>query len=525
MKLKLLVYWFIIFSLVIFLFKPILNFYFFQDDFYHFRMSQAYDLLQVLKKFIPIKTAAFYHPLSRLIFYCALPKIFMFNQYYYHLFGLGLFLVNLVLIYYLIKKITKSDQLSLLTSFFYGTNANHYISLTWVAAYHYLLGTFFGLISLLMFIKGLYEKKGKYLFLSFVCILLGLLSEQMTMVIPWLIFAYILLMVKQRKIIIIKHRWFLLSLFGIYLAYFGFRFLYIKIPQIETYQISFDLRVLKNFFWHILWILNIPENFKYQMVSFFKVNPEFTANFKEVNLKIWVGLVLNLSLSFLIPLALLLLDKTKGKIKDNLVLNRMLFGIIWFTISLLPAIFFPSHQYPYYLSIAGIGFLFFFLSPVSWLFEKFKSRLMLGYLIIICLVWYITSIINFQFTNSIHWIKDRQEVSRTYIEMIKEQFPEPKPGTTIILYGAKKIIKHALMNNEAAYFLYQNNNVSLDYSDFEPPKECLEIERKRIKKIEMQANLTEIEVLYQKYQECLTKNKIYFLKKSSITNSTLFNIN
>jgi len=41
----------------------------------------------------------------------------------------------------------------------------------------------------------------------------------------------------------------------------------------------------------------------------------------------------------------------------------------------------------------------------------------------------------------------------------------------------------------------------------------------------MQANLTEIEVLYQKYQECLTKNKIYFLKKSSITNSTLFNIN
>src|SRR3989344_4448417 len=132
------------------------------------------------------------------------------------------------------------------------------------------------------------------------------------------------------------------------------------------------------------------------MVSFFKVNPQFISDFSLVNKRVWTLFILNL-----------------------------------FLISLLPVVFLPLHQYPYFLILASIGWLLFFLTPLALLIKQYKNKQLTIsiYVIIVSLVWYYSSIINFNFTESIHWIEDRQEVSRSYLNRIKKQFPQPDLGT------------------------------------------------------------------------------------------------
>jgi len=332
-------------------------------------------------------------------------------------------------------------------------------------------------------------------------------------VLPLLIYLYVFLFMKKPKKMFLKYKVYFLSLLGTSLFYFIFRFFIVKIPLEETYKMVFDLRVLKNLSWHALWSLNVPEDFKSQMVSFFRINPKFIANFFEVNKRVWTLLVINLTLIYFLPWLKLINTLKKKKLNINRVFRLSFFGLGWFLISLLPIIFFPLHQYPYFLTLAGVGWLVFLLTPLGLLINNYqgKKKVIYGYVILVALSWYTASIINFKFTNSIHWIKSRQEVSKAFLESIKEQFPNPEPGTTIILPGAKKILKHALMNDSSMFVLYENTPIHLGYADFEMPKECLLIKEKRAEKIIMQASLTEINYLYQEYQNCLTENKIFFL--------------
>jgi len=496
MKKRMLFYWLVILGLSIFLFYPTLKYYFFQDDFYILRITHANNFSQILKLFIPPKNVTFYRPVSDIIFYQFFYKIFYHNAFYYHLFGLFLHFANTMLIFKIVKKITKLIPLALLTSFFYVVGANHYMALSWLAAYHYLLGTTFALLGFLYFLKWVEKDNQKLLIISLGFNVLGVLSEQIMAILPLLILIYVLFFIKKYKRLLVKNWWYFLSLFSISVFYFIFRFFIFKIPLEETYQMSFDIRMLKTFFWHVLWSLNIPEEFKYQMMSLLKVNPQFVSDFNDVNKRVWFLLILNLILIYLIPLLILFIARVKKKLSGKSFFKLSLFGLLWFLISLLPVIFLPLHQYPYFLILASIGWLIFFLTPLVLLIKQYKNNQLAisFYAVIVSLVWYYSSIINFNFTEKIHWIEDRQRLSRIYLNMIKKQFPKPDPGSTIILPGPKKILINVLSYDDASFFLYGNDNVHFEYNGFEIPEECSIIKNK-IRK-----------------QECLIKNKIFYLR-------------
>jgi len=487
----------VIFGLSFFLFYPTLKYYFFQDDFYILRISQANNFSQILKLFIPPKNVTFYRPVSDFIFYILFYKIFYHNAFYYHLFGIFLHFANTILIFKIVKNITKLIPLGLLTSFFYVVSANHYMTLSWIAAYHYLLGTTFALLGFHYFLKGIDKNNQKLLVISLGFNILGVLSEQIMAVLPLLILIYVLFFIKKCKKLLVKKWWYFVSLFCISAFYFIFRVFIFQIPLEETYQISFDLRVLKTLFWHVLWSLNIPEEFKYQMISLLKVNPLFVSDFNDVNKKVWFLLILNLVLIYLIPLSILFIACVKKKLSGKIFFKLSLFGLLWFLICLLPVIFLPLHQYPYFLILASIGWLIFLLTPLALLIKQSKKKKLIlsTYTIIISLIWYYSSIINFSFTEKIHWIEDRQGLSRIYLNLIKKQYPNPDPGSTIILPGSKKILVNVLSYNDASFFLYGNDNVHFEYNGFEIPEEC-SIIKNRVRK-----------------QECLIKNKIFYLRE------------
>lgn len=496
MKKRMLFYWLVILGLSFFLFYPTLKYYFFQDDFYLLKISQANNFPQILKLFIPPINVTFYRPVSDLIFYQLFYKFFYHNAFYYHLFGLFLHFTNTILIFKLIKKITKLIPLGLLTSFFYVVSANHYIALSWIAAYHYILGTTFALLGFYYFLKWVEKSNQKLLITSLGFYVLGILSEQIMSVLPLLILIYVLFFIKKRKKLLVKNWWYFLSLFGINAFYFIFRFFLFKIPLEDTYLMSFDLRALKTLFWLVLWSLNIPEELKYQMISFFKVNPKFVSDFYDFNKKVWLLLILNLVLIYIIPLLILFINSFKQKLNRKYFFKLSLFGLLWFIISLLPVVFLPLHQYPYFLILASIGWLLFFLTPLVLLFKQYKNKQLAIsiYAVIVSLVWYCSSITNFNFTEKVHWIKDRQELSRECLDLIKKQFPKPDPGTTIILPGPENILIHVLSFDNASFFLYGNTNVHFEYDNFNIPKECLII----------------IDIIER--QECLRKNKIFYLR-------------
>lgn len=529
MNKRLWLFWLGVTGLTVLLYYRTFNYYFFQDDFYLFNMSRASNLKEVWGVFRLIPGVTFYRPVSMLVFYNLMSKIVGYSSVGYHLLGLGLHLINAMLIYVLVNKLAKNKPLSLLVSFFYAVSANHYITLAWVAAFHYLLGLFWGLIAWLSFIKGIENKKLGWFLGSIGFYILAILSEQIMVSLPLLIIAGVMIMAPKAKQLFYKFWWYFISLILINGLYLALRFLLIKVPINETYQVAVDLRVLKNIFWQGLWSLNVPEDIKYQMVSFFRINPKFVTDFPVANKLVWLFFAGNLTLGWLIPGVIILTKKLRELVSDKWLIKQILFGIAWFILALLPGIWFPDHQYPYFATLAGIGLLIVLLSPVSWLMSVNSNggnkRRWVGYSLLLALTWYGASLINFEFTQKIHWIKDRQEVSRTYLQLIKNQFPEPESGTTIVLPGAKKIIKHALMNDEAAFFLYGDKQVHLDYADFEPPEECGLIREERLKKIKLLYPMEETDALYRLYQDCLERNKIFFLEKSEKTESTLFHIN
>jgi len=288
-------------------------------------------------------------------------------------------------------------------------------------------------------------------------------------------------------------------------VYAFLRFKIFGIPLEDTYKMSFDFRAIKNLLWHFLWTLNVPEEFKYQFISFFKINPKFVLDFYTINRRVWNFLLINLLFIYGFPLGVLFFFTRKKKLIKN-YFKTSIFGLIWFVVGLLPVLFFPLHQYPYFLTIASIGLYTFFLCPLAMLFTFYKKKKLLiyTYLLLICSAWFFSSFINLRFTQSIHWINNRQKASRLYLKKIKEQFPNPETGTTIVLPEGGTL-RFSLMNNEAAFFLYKDANVNLTYKSFAIPDECLLIkEREGI-------NIENLHLLNQQYQECLIKYKIFFL--------------
>lgn len=387
MKKSFLAFCLLTFILTLFLYYPTLNYYFFQDDFFHFRTSDAKNIKEVLMFFAGRGDLMFYHPISIQLFYFLARKVFGLTPFFYHLFGLGLHFINITLVYILISKLNrhKSNCLSLITAFFYGVSGIHFMSLSWVGAYHYLFGALFSLLSFIFFINGMEKNRNIYYASSFIVFVLALLSEELSFPILFLLFLYPIFFLKKKLKWSFKKRFiYLLFLItaGVYIYY---RLLVVTFPFSETYRIYFDFRAVKNLFWYFLWALNVPEEFKYQFISFFRINPKFVLDFYTINRRVWSFLLINIFFVYLFPLFLVFRQKL-AKLKISFYFKSSIFGLAWFILGLLPAIFFPFHQYPYFLTIAAIGFYMFFLSPLACLLEIYRGKrtIILGFLLLVC---------------------------------------------------------------------------------------------------------------------------------------------
>lgn len=441
-----------IFTSIFVIYFPAFGSYFFQDDWYSLSISQASNLSDFIKFFIPNTNVVYFRPLGMQLPFFLLNSIFGLNPVAFRLLTFLTHFLNTFLVFIIIKKIFKIQSLSLFSAFFYGVSAVNYIPFYWSATYAFILGPTFFLLSSIQFLNFLNKTSQIKFIYSLIFFLLGILTFETIIVFPLIAFFYLLLFKK------LKNLSYLLPFLSLSAVFLIFRVIYFPPPQIHDYQIAINMQTLHNLKYYFLWSLNWPEEMKNQFTSFFIINSDFIKNFKIYYFVYLISLLLNILLLLIIPLILLKLNK----IKTDLLYS--LFGILWYLISLLPVIFFPNHTFAYYLPISLIGFCIFCSSLYKPLLSTIRPGILSVFAILLLINWFISSFFVFDLNRKIHWAPRRANISKSIITKAKKH-SLPQDLAPVFLVSASDEVRYSLNGQDALRIIFNNPKVDTIYTN------------------------------------------------------------
>lgn len=377
-----------IFALSLYLFLPSLNYYFFQDDWFVLNWIRTGNIAS----FFSFRTDIIYwRPLSMPLLFATTKAFFGLNPQAFHALAFGIFVLLVIVIYNLFLILAKDKKLAIIAAFMYAIWPIHYVSLSWFSTTSYIIGPLFQCLSFIYFLKT--RRLLTYLFFF-----LGLMSSEFTIVLPAIFFAWSFF---EKKKMSLK---FIAPLFITDVIYFVLRFVIFAVPASGSYSPVFNLQLLYNFIWYVLWAIGFPESFKYL------VFPSQVMHSIKILTQFWT-----ISLPTVI-ISTILASKILSKFKKRL--QNYIFGLFWLTIGLAPVITVTNHSYPMYLSFAGLGFIYIILTAI-----KGEKVLPIASVIVL---WTLISITNLQFTRITHWARNEQAISKAYIEeaLKKDQLPQ-----------------------------------------------------------------------------------------------------
>lgn len=433
----------------IFLYQSSLDYFFFQDDFFEINISQAKKLGEYLEFFKFRDDIIDYRPISQLNYFFFSSSIFDLNPIYFRIIIFIVFLTNSLLISKVISKITKNQNIGLLSASLWITSAIHFMALTWISAAYNLFGTFFWLVTSIFFLNFINTNKFIFYILSLFFYLLTVGSFEFSITWPIIFGFYYFYVLKKPFFITIK---LFLPFILISFAYLLLRVLLIKIPQIPEYQTSFNLESIKALFWYFLWTLSIPEEFKKQIVNNLLIfNPKFASEYWLLITKTFLGAFLIFLLGIILPA----IHIAKSNLKPNFRL--LIFPLVWFLVAISPVLLLPNHAFSMYLTLASIGLYFL----IAYLINSLGSNI-LTFLIII--IWLYTSGTTLSFYKINSWMIESQEFTRKFAETIKKQHPYLPPSSIVYFPHQDHRHEQALMGHHAIRTIYNDQTLSIYYN-------------------------------------------------------------
>jgi len=242
--------YFIIPLLIIGLFYRSLCVYFVQDDYWLLAVSQAKNLQEMLTFFLPRIDTVWYRPLSSQIFFFIGHNFFGLNPFFFHIVVIATHLLTVSTLYVLVNKIVNNGKTALLAALLYGVHQIHTVSLSWLATYSFVLGPLFFLLILLEYLHKKY-------FPMIVYFILGLLTTEVTLVIPLILVSWELMQKNKR---ILPNSVYLLLISGLLLI---MRFIIFPTTQkTNLYHFGLSLSFFTNLKFYLLRILGIPLTIK-----------------------------------------------------------------------------------------------------------------------------------------------------------------------------------------------------------------------------------------------------------------------
>ncbi|MDD5687707.1 MAG: tetratricopeptide repeat protein [Elusimicrobia bacterium] len=296
------------------------------------------------------------------------------NPFGYHLFNLIIHIFNVILIFFLTKKILSYTNLlnlsiyhsfifSLFVSLLFAIHPVNTNSVTYLFSRSVLLATFFYLLSILFFIKT-FEKNKTFYILSLLSFILALFARQDVVTLPAIIllFDYIILSDFSAKKVI-ENKYYHVPYWILFVGFLLFRYFYFgSIGDLEAENLPGRLIYLINQPYVIvkyLWLLFVPIGLSIDRGQFLIIKSIY--ELKEI-----------LSIIIIISIFIFAYQLYKRKSDTSKII---LFSILWYFITLSPtSSFFPttSTMVDNRLYLAGFGFYLILIFSYLSFFKSLK---------------------------------------------------------------------------------------------------------------------------------------------------------
>jgi hypothetical protein len=331
------------------LYSPTLNNYFVGDDFTWLRWAAdcgSCNPVTTITNYFTNSDGFFYRPGTKTFFYF-MYNMFWLNQVVYHLASLVLHFAVAVLVFLIARKIFKNNILSGVAAFLFLVASGGTEAVLWISSIGTLFISLFGLLGLLLFIEWDEKKKIYFIFGSFASFSLALLFQEQAVILPLLIPAYLVSKnISLRNIKTSVMRWDFLVMFIPVIAYLIARF--ISKSHWSGGDYSYDL-------------LMLPFNFVGNLIGYLMLTiagPMALSISNSLRSAAKDNLILFAVALPLVIAAVYLMYKFIYKSFDNSEKRIVIFGLLFFTICLLPFLGLGNIASRYdYLGAVGIIFI------------------------------------------------------------------------------------------------------------------------------------------------------------------------
>jgi protein O-mannosyl-transferase len=307
---------------------------------------------QLLLGKVPPTHQGVYRPI-RSLFYLLTQQVFGQNVFFYHLFSILIHLSCTIAVYFLIKKLFKTDLLAFFTGLLFGLHPIHTEAITFITTSFDEIGVLFLLLSFIFYLDS---KKVSYYLLSIFFAFLAFFTYEMTLVLPLLLICYHFFLDKK-KLKSFKIFWQIFPYLFLTGSYFFIRIFLLKIEARGDYladnfliSLILSLKTLPIYFTKTIWPINLSVDHQIAEGVFAYNLPQYI----EPLVKNW-SLFDTSAIFYLILLSAFLYAIFKYRIKYSIIC----FGSLWFLIGLLPVMnFFPGYlvMFEKYTYLASVGF-------------------------------------------------------------------------------------------------------------------------------------------------------------------------
>ncbi len=409
----------VIFSSAV-LYRHAFSAYFFQDDWFSLRMSNVSSVSGFLSFFIPRQDVIYYRPFGMQVPYVILQKLFGLWAFPYHLWTFLFHAVNIVLVFAIVSMMTKHRHAAYFGAFLYGLSIVHYTPMYWTATTAFLMGPTMGLTSFFFFLRFLSDRRDRWYAWSIIFFLLGLLTNEITAVIPLMTSLYLVFhgLGLNRLIKVIPF-------FALAGVLFFLRFVVFPPPLSGSYEQGFGISTIHNLKGYVLWSLQWPEEISVQFTHFFTLNPLFVRDFLPFLTGQFIATVI-----FCLGAAYLIVGAcASGGWKQ--MARIMAFSFFWFVTGLLPVIFFIGHSFSYYLPLSLLGILYPVLYSIARTSKSFCTTVVV---VSMGAAWVYAGMNTDAFNRKVHWIPRRAQQSEMLVKKALQLYPRVSLVHDPVLY-------------------------------------------------------------------------------------------
>ncbi len=363
--------------LISFFYLPILRTFFVQDDYWFISISSPKNIKELLILFFPFREVPWYRPLSSQIFFFVGRIFFGLNPFPFHLVVLFTHFMTVYFLYKFLNLYLGQKQISIIACVLYGIHQLHTVSLSWLAAYPFVLGPVILLLTWYFFLV----KRYGYTLLFFS---IGLLTHEIFILLPLglIIFDYFNTRKINSKSWIVLY--FIMSTLIVIMRW-------VLIPTSQTgsvYNFSFSIKFWSALKFYVLRIFGVPMGID-----------QMSQPVKLLVILLLIGLWVIVSVSAF---------SFKNK---QIEFDKLFLLLLISFLFISPFLLLPEHLAPHYLSFAALGFIPVLAKCMQQVILIFGKR---TFVTVMCM-YFSLQFIGIGWTFRTHWIFKRAALAKQLI--------------------------------------------------------------------------------------------------------------